>query len=129
VLPGAFSLLRWDAIKGVPVEKFLRGMEEHKLPLAKRNMFLAEDRIMCWQMIIQPIKTGESYGMIYVPGAKARTDPPPTYDKLIGQRRRWNNGSIAAVFYILCKVCKLWKTNHNIFQKLFLSLNLFFIFF
>lgn len=48
VLPGAFSLFRWDSIKGAPVEKFLRGLEHSKLSLFKSNMFLAEDRIMCW---------------------------------------------------------------------------------
>jgi chitin synthase len=53
VLPGAFSMLRWDAIKGQPTEKFLRGLEYDRLSLFKCNMFLAEDRIMCWHIIIQ----------------------------------------------------------------------------
>jgi len=53
VLPGAFSVFRWEAIKGKPIEEFLKGLNKHELDLLQLNMFLAEDRIMCFQIIIQ----------------------------------------------------------------------------
>jgi len=52
VLPGAFSVFRWEAIKGKPIEEFLKGLNKHELDLLQLNMFLAEDRIMCFQIII-----------------------------------------------------------------------------
>jgi chitin synthase len=75
VLPGAFSILRWDAIKGQPIEKFLKGRDSDALSMFKKNMFLAEDRIMCWQMIVQKLEDKKAYGMMYLPGARAVTDP------------------------------------------------------
>lgn len=53
VLPGAFSVLRWRAIEGTPVEEFLRGLNKKVLSLLELNMFLAEDRIMCFKIISQ----------------------------------------------------------------------------
>lgn len=52
VLPGAFSLFRWDCINGAPLNKFLKGAKDDfavdaKPPsCAHANMYLAEDRIM-----------------------------------------------------------------------------------
>ncbi len=53
VLPGAFSILRWEAIKGEPIEAFLEGLHQNSayLSLTKLNQFLAEDRIMCFKII------------------------------------------------------------------------------
>lgn len=49
VLPGAFSILRWDAIRFQPVEEFLQGIQNNKnLDICEMNKFLAEDRIMCF---------------------------------------------------------------------------------
>jgi cellulose synthase/poly-beta-1,6-N-acetylglucosamine synthase-like glycosyltransferase len=46
-------------------------------------MFLAEDRIMCWQIVIQNLKRDKAFGMMYLPGAKAQTDPPDDFISLI----------------------------------------------
>lgn len=52
VLPGAFSAFRWEAIKGEPLAKFLKGQaltdsKRVSYPKCKdANMYLAEDRIM-----------------------------------------------------------------------------------
>ena len=51
VLPGAFSIFRWEAIKGAPLEKFFQGLNKSKLNLQQLNMFLAEDRIMCFEIV------------------------------------------------------------------------------
>lgn len=52
VLPGAFSAFRWDAIRGEPLQKFLKGqsLTDSKVSTFPKcwnaNMYLAEDRIM-----------------------------------------------------------------------------------
>ena len=82
VLPGAFSMLRWSAIKGRPIEEFLRGLNKKSLSLFELNMFLAEDRIMCFKIISQ-ILSNQSFELMYLPGARAVTDPPPNLLKLM----------------------------------------------
>jgi len=50
-LPGAFSIFRWSAIKEQPLEKFFKGLDKSNLSLRELNMFLAEDRIMCFEIV------------------------------------------------------------------------------
>jgi chitin synthase len=65
--------------------------------------------------------------MMYLPGAKAVTDPPNSFIVLLKQRRRWINGSNAAFIYTLKRSGMLRKTNHNLCRKLFYFINMFFL--
>lgn len=56
-------------------------------------MFLAEDRILCFELAA---KQGERWVLNYVKPSKAETDVPESASELISQRRRWLNGSFAA---------------------------------
>ena len=49
VLPGAYSILRWDAIRFDPIEELQQGLHNKTamLDLPELNKFLAEDKIMC----------------------------------------------------------------------------------
>lgn len=58
-----------------------------------KNMFLAEDRILCFELVA---KAGDRWTLTYVKPSKAETDVPESAAELIGQRRRWLNGSFAA---------------------------------
>ena len=103
VLPGAFSAYRYRAILGVPLEQYFHG--DHSLAerlgpkgiygmnIFTKNMFLAEDRILCFELVA---KAKERWTLTYVKPSKAETDGPETAVELIGQRRRWLNGSFAA---------------------------------
>ena len=56
------------------------------MPLtAARNMFLAEDRILCWELTAA---RGQKYRLAYVRAAKGTTDVPDKAVDFIGQRRR-----------------------------------------
>lgn len=76
VLPGAFSAFRWKAIKGEPLRKFLLGHTLTKSNTGKipscyfANQYLAEDRIMCLEIISRKITDDDMQGYIieYVPG-------------------------------------------------------------
>jgi len=122
VLPGAFSAYRFRAILGRPLEQYFHG--DHSLAdrlgqkgiygmnIFTKNMFLglcfcrpgffqifmmsvvaAEDRILCFELVA---KAGDRWTLTYVKPSKAETDVPETAVELIGQRRRWLNGSFAA---------------------------------
>lgn len=81
VLPGAYSVFRWKAIKGEPLEEFFKNVTREDLPsCAEANEFLAEDRVMCLQIYI---KKHSKYYLTYIPEAKAFTDAPDSLAVLI----------------------------------------------
>jgi cellulose synthase/poly-beta-1,6-N-acetylglucosamine synthase-like glycosyltransferase len=64
-----------------------------------KNMFLAEDRILCFELVA---KANAQWVLTYVKPSKAETDVPESAAELIGQRRRWLNGSFAASVVRIC---------------------------
>lgn len=126
VLPGAFSAYRYRAILGRPLEQYFHGDHSladrlgpkgiHGMNIFTKNMFLAEDRILCFELAA---KAGDRWTLTYVKPSKAETDVPESAAELIGQRRRWLNGSFAASVYATVHFFKLYKTNHNPIRMLF----------
>lgn len=48
VLPGAYSMFRWEAIQGGPMDKFFKLVNSGADPKCNEaNEYLAEDRVMC----------------------------------------------------------------------------------
>ena len=81
VLPGAYSLFKWDAIQGGPMDKFFKLVNTDKdASCNEANEYLAEDRVMCLQIFI---KEKNGYYLEYIPDAKAFTDAPPSLTVLI----------------------------------------------
>jgi cellulose synthase/poly-beta-1,6-N-acetylglucosamine synthase-like glycosyltransferase len=127
VLPGAFSAFRWKAIKGEPLRQFLRGQtltdsNNEIFPACKiANKYLAEDRIMCLEIVAkQPSDVDkQGYTIEYVPGCKALTDAPTKLTPLIKQRRRWFNGSMFATFHVLFSMYRVWKSGNSFLRKFF----------
>ncbi|KAH8823554.1 glycosyltransferase family 2 protein [Flagelloscypha sp. PMI_526] len=143
VLPGAFSAYRYRAILGRPLEQYFRG--DHSLAerlgergvngmdIFTKNMFLAEDRILCFELAA---KEGEKWTLGYVKASTAETDVPESAAELISQRRRWLNGSFAAGIYSLVHFYRFYYSGHGIirmtafhFQALYNILNIFFSWF
>jgi chitin synthase len=119
VLPGAYCMFRWKAIKGDPLSSFFHGLDKTSHTPYEANMFLAEDRIMCLEILV---KAGERNYLSYVPGSVALTDPPSKLSVLFKQRRRWINGSLFASLHVLSKIFKIFHSNHTIFSKFFVFL-------
>ncbi|KAK5069400.1 Chitin synthase, class 3 [Lithohypha guttulata] len=126
VLPGAFSAYRFRAIMGRPLEQYFHG--DHTLSarlgkkgiegmnIFKKNMFLAEDRILCFELVA---KAGAKWHLTYVKASKGETDVPEGAAEFIGQRRRWLNGSFAASLYSLMHFGRMYKSGHNIIRMFF----------
>ncbi|OJJ50127.1 hypothetical protein ASPZODRAFT_1108114 [Penicilliopsis zonata CBS 506.65] len=131
VLPGAFSAYRYRAIMGRPLEQYFHG--DHTLSkqlgkkgiegmnIFKKNMFLAEDRILCFELVA---KAGFKWHLTYVKAAKGETDVPEGAAEFISQRRRWLNGSFAASLYAVMHFTRIYKSGHNIIRLFFLHLQL-----
>lgn len=83
VLPGAFSAYRFRAIMGRPLEQYFHG--DHTLSkilgkkgidgmnIFKKNMFLAEDRILCFELVA---KAGSKWHLSYVKGKEQQATKP-----------------------------------------------------
>jgi len=129
VLPGAFSAYRFRAIQGRPLEQYFHGDHSLAARLGKKgiygmniftkNMFLAEDRILCFELVA---KAGDRWTLTYVKPSKAETDVPESAAELIGQRRRWLNGSFAASVYALVNFFRLYQSGHGIIRMFFLHI-------
>lgn len=65
-----------------------------EISLQDSNMYLAEDRIMC--LGIHAL----GYDLEYLPDAQSVVDPVTSLTRLLGQRRRWMNGSWFAFNYV-----------------------------
>lgn len=131
VLPGAFSAYRFRAIMGRPLDQYFlgdhtasklnRGKGIENMNIFKKNMFLAEDRILCFELVA---KQGSKWHLTYVKASKGETDVPEGAPEFIGQRRRWLNGSFAASIYSLMHFGRMYKSSHNIVRMLFFHVQL-----
>lgn len=131
VLPGAFSAYRFRAIMGRPLEQYFHG--DHTLSkilgkkgidgmnIFKKNMFLAEDRILCFELVA---KAGQKWHLSYIKAAKGETDVPEGAAEFISQRRRWLNGSFAASLYSLMHFGRMYKSGHNLVRMFFFHVQL-----
>lgn len=131
VLPGAFSAYRYRAIMGRPLEQYFHG--DHTLAkilgkkgiegmnIFKKNMFLAEDRILCFELVA---KAGSKWHLTYVKSSKGETDVPEGAAEFIGQRRRWLNGSFAAGIYSLMHFGRMYKSGHNLIRMFFFHIQM-----
>ncbi|GLB04453.1 hypothetical protein AtubIFM57258_010419 [Aspergillus tubingensis] len=131
VLPGAFSAYRYRAIMGRPLEQYFHG--DHTLSkklgkkgiegmnIFKKNMFLAEDRILCFELVA---KAGYKWTLSYVKASKGETDVPEAPPEFLSQRRRWLNGSFAASLYSVMHFNRIYKSGHNILRLIFLHVQL-----
>ena len=114
VLPGAFSTFRWKAIQGDPLKSFFKGLNNDSHTATEANMYLAEDRIMCLEIVK---KLSRDWKLTYVPNAIALTDPPATIIKFIKQRRRWTNGSLFASWYVIDHLNEITRSSHSKWEK------------
>jgi chitin synthase len=129
VLPGAFSAYRYKALlngpdgKG-PLASYFKGETMHggganSAGLFERNMYLAEDRILCFEIVT---KKREGWVLRYVKSAKASTDVPTSVPEFISQRRRWLNGSLFASIHATVFFWRIWTSGQGFFRKLILQL-------
>ncbi|KAJ0297384.1 hypothetical protein COL5a_003120 [Colletotrichum fioriniae] len=122
VLPGAFSAYRYVALQNDkngqgPLEKYFAGekLEGAGAGIFTSNMYLAEDRILCFELVT---KRNCHWILQYVKSATGETDVPDTVTELVLQRRRWLNGSFFAAIYAIAHFYEFFRSDHSILRKL-----------
>ncbi|KAK7402913.1 Chitin synthase, class 2 [Neonectria punicea] len=126
VLPGALSAYRFHALQNDetghgPLSQYFKGETLHgqHADVFTANMYLAEDRILCWELVA---KRSERWVLKYVKGCTGETDVPDTVPEFISQRRRWLNGAFFAAVYSLVHFKQIWQTDHTIARKVLLHI-------
>ena len=122
VLPGAFSAYRYLALQNDkagtgPLEKYFAGEKMHgaNAGVFTANMYLAEDRILCFELVS---KRNSRWILQYVKSSTGETDVPDTMAEFILQRRRWLNGSFFAAVYALAHFYQIGRSDHSFIRKL-----------
>ena len=127
VLPGAFSAYRYTALQNGPkgdgpLAKYFHGEKMiGDTSLITANMYLAEDRILCFELVT---KRNENWLLRYVHKAKAETDVPDAIPEFISQRRRWLNGSFFAGLHAILHFGHLFRSGHSFPRKFALLIQL-----
>ncbi|KAF7982169.1 hypothetical protein HWV62_29939 [Athelia sp. TMB] len=128
VLPGAFSAYRYialqnDSVGEGPLQKYFLGEKMHGAgaDIFTANMYLAEDRILCWELVS---KRGASWILHYVKSAYAVTDVPDEVPELISQRRRWLNGSFFAGVHSTVHFHYIYRSSHTFMRKFWIHVEL-----
>ncbi|CDK28692.1 unnamed protein product [Kuraishia capsulata CBS 1993] len=125
VLPGALSAYRYSALQNHedgtgPLHSYFKGergyQSDEKSDIFTANMYLAEDRILAWELVS---KRDAKWVLKYVRAAKGETDVPETLSEFISQRRRWLNGAFFAAIYSQLHFRSIWKTDHSAMRKFF----------
>ncbi|KAF1976387.1 hypothetical protein BU23DRAFT_551848 [Bimuria novae-zelandiae CBS 107.79] len=126
VLPGALSAYRYIALQNDhtghgPLSQYFKGETLHgqDADVFTANMYLAEDRILCWELVA---KRSEQWVLKYVKAATGETDVPDAVPEFISQRRRWLNGAFFAAVYSLLHFKQVWATDHTIWRKILLHI-------
>ncbi|KAI0596473.1 chitin synthase [Biscogniauxia sp. FL1348] len=126
VLPGALSAYRYHALQNDetghgPLSQYFKGETLHgqHADVFTANMYLAEDRILCWELVA---KRSERWVLKYVKSCTGETDVPDTVPEFISQRRRWLNGAFFAAVYSLVHFRQVWTTDHTVARKVLLHI-------
>ena len=146
VLPGALSAYRYYALQNDttghgPLSQYFKGETLHgqDADVFTANMYLAEDRILCWELVA---KRDERWVLKYVKSATGETDVPgratsklrdifrwtltnifiDAVPEFISQRRRWLNGAFFAAVYSLVHFKQIWFTEHTKMRKVLLHI-------
>lgn len=126
VLPGALSAYRYHALQNDhtghgPLSQYFKGETLHgqDADVFTANMYLAEDRILCWELVA---KRDEKWVLKYVKSCTGETDVPDAVPEFVSQRRRWLNGAFFAAVYSLVHFRQIWHTDHTIGRKILLHI-------
>ncbi|KAJ5594265.1 chitin synthase I [Penicillium hispanicum] len=121
VLPGAFSAYRYVALQNDkngqgPLERYFLGEKMHgaNAGIFTANMYLAEDRILCFEIVS---KRKCRWLLQYVKSSTGETDVPDRMAEFILQRRRWLNGSFFAAVYAITHFYQIFRSDHSFLRK------------
>ena len=106
VIPGPCGLFRMRFLEGEPLRKYFEVLKQHphEGDIAAGNMRLVEDRVLTLFGIIYGDIAPEHRGRVQltrIPSAMFQFPLEDSFQKCLGQRRRWINGTWASNFWVM----------------------------
>ncbi|CAG8731782.1 23321_t:CDS:2, partial [Dentiscutata erythropus] len=87
------------------------------------NMYLAEDRILCFELFT---KRNSKWSLYYDKSSQAETDVPEKISGFISQRRCWLNGTFFASLYVIFYFKNIFRSKHSLLHKSFFVIQVFY---
>ena len=112
--------MRYEAIQGMPLEKFLWILSKENPSCAEVNEYLGEDRAFILALVT---KKNKKYKTVIVDDAKAYSDFVTEFWKRIKVWKRWINHKLFTDIRIIANIGKLRRTNHSCCRKLMIVIN------
>jgi chitin synthase len=121
VLAGQFCIFRYQALlpavkqttdlyssSSTSLDRYFRGLQV--LSPLETNMFLAEDRVLGFEVIAQQ---NAATKIKFIPDAIAITDRCQSLEELMRQRRRWLNSGNIAKIWALFQLRRYWQSSNS----------------
>lgn len=89
--------------------------------ILKKNVFLAEDRVLCSQLVA---KGGFKWHLGRGKAAKGEKGVPQRAAEFVSQHRRLLNGSFAVTLYAMMHFGRIYRSGHNIIRLFFLDVQM-----
>jgi chitin synthase len=121
VLAGQLCIFRYQALlpavkqttdlyssSSTSLDRYFRGLQV--LSPIETNMFLAEDRVLGFEVIAQQ---NAATKIKFIPDAIAVTDGCQSLEELMRQRRRWLNSGNTARIWALFQLRRYWRSSNS----------------
>ncbi|OJJ62643.1 hypothetical protein ASPSYDRAFT_1168159 [Aspergillus sydowii CBS 593.65] len=101
--------------------RFITGLLLMFINILKKNVFLAEDRVLCSQLVA---KGGFKWHLGRGKAAKGEKGVPQRAAEFVSQHRRLLNGSFAVTLYAMMHFGRIYRSGHNIIRLFFLDVQM-----
>ncbi len=121
VLPGPCGMYRYSSIRGPPISFYVNTLANDTNPgLLMGSLLLAEDRILSYAAVLKSDTPDAATS--FVPEAAFCFDAETQPERLIAQRRRWINGTVAGYVFVVLNFPLLWTSSMSFVKKCGISL-------
>jgi len=136
VMPGALVAYRYEALLPEPISgkgpltayfepDYLVFSDDHReVGEVLQYSYFSEDQILPF---LVTTRRNASYTMQYVRSAWAETELPAGIGSFLGMKRKWQNRRFFGLIYAVSNVRAIWRSGHNLWRKLWLTLEIIYL--
>ncbi|KAF9385244.1 Chitin synthase, class 2 [Podila verticillata] len=136
VMPSALVAYRYEALLPEPIsgkgpltvyfepDYLVFSEDHHDISEVLEYSYFSEDQILPF---LVTTRQHAQYTMQYVKSAWAETELPAGIGTFLGMKRKWQNRRFFGAIYAVAHLSSIWKSGHNIFRKLWLTIEIIYI--
>lgn len=136
VMPSALVAYRYEALLPEPIsgkgpltvyfepDYLVFSEDHHDISEVLEYSYFSEDQILPF---LVTTRQHAQYTMQYVKSAWAETELPAGIGAFLGMKRKWQNRRFFGAIYAVAHLSSIWKSGHNFFRKLWLTIEIIYI--